>query len=164
MPLPTMQQQDPTSDIVRTIMTSYSMGETYTSGHSGGSAADSDDWPIAVHNMPDAPDNMIAVFDTAPVRQGRLMWGKVLFNPGFQIRVRSNDYQWGWQQANNLMRALSESVLPPPDGNPISLNSRAYHVQTVRIVSGPLAMGKEEKVSKRYLFSINGTLTVDRKF
>ena len=59
-------------------------------------------WPLYVSSMPDMKKDCGAIYDTAGVGDGRLMIGNVVEHQGIQIKVRSVDYQDGWEKINEI--------------------------------------------------------------
>jgi len=155
---PTGKIVDPVSMIIRDILISNSIG--VAAATTGGTSGSSSDWPIFIINTPDTPDNILTIFDTAGTKHGRLMFGgKTLMNPGIQVQVRSNSYLFGWQKSNAVLASLSEEVL----NETVVIGGNTYKVAAISITSGPLPLGKQPPESKRYLFTVNGTVSLIKR-
>lgn len=123
---------------------------------------DSDDWPIYIAREPNAPDSVITIYNTAGVKEGRVMiGGEIQEHHGIQIRLRDNDHQNGFIKARELAVALDESVAL----NSVSLDdivgtgTSVYKVYAISRTSGPLAAGREPS-SERNIFTINATVAL----
>lgn len=115
------------------------------------------EWPITVGQMPDKPDELIAIFDTSGQLDGRTHAdGVVHSHPGIQIRVRSNLYPTGYAKANQLRIALQQIL-----GDVVQIESSSYTVLVGSKIGDILSLGKSEEVNKRDLFSINAQLAID---
>lgn len=135
--------------------TAEAIGGLIQLGSVGSDPASGDPWPIYSTNMPDTPDNCMTVFTTEGVRQGRYMiTGAYHYRSGFQVLVRSSTYTPGLDKIKEVIEYL-ETVYQEP----VTILSDTYTVHSVSITSGPLPLGKSVEDSKRYLFSMNGTLT-----
>ena len=122
---------------------------------------------LAAKRMNRIHSNVVVVKDTFGIQQGRLHNdGSEVYRPGIQILVRSNDYDIGWEKSQKIAVYLDESVLR----STAVLGSTSYFVDAWSRASGPIALGKESEgrrletsagTSKRYLFTLNGTLSLD---
>jgi len=120
------------------------------------------DYPIGVFvsNEPSAPDDTVTIFDTAGIDDGRVMIdGELQAHYGVQLRIRSFDHPTGWLRSQNLRTLLSESlnqaIVTFSDGSQFILWCSS-HIGTV------LALGTESPTSKRYLFTLNCTLSISQ--
>ena len=113
------------------------------------------DWPIFVGHMPDTPDIIICVYDTAGVKDGRLMTGKTIRHHGWQIRVRTTEYDTGFVKmemlADYLDTVLRETVV---------IDGITYVIQVVVQTSGPVSIGQEPDAKRRENFTLNGIMTL----
>lgn len=115
-------------------------------------------WPIYASSEPGAPDDVVTVYDTAGVEDGRAMTDGELFRHfGFQVRVRSIDHPSGWSKASEVQDLLARStydlVVTMPDDT-------RYLVHCVSHIGEVIALGKEVPSSKRNLFTVNATVTL----
>ena len=155
----------PTSKVVRQILIDGSLGQS--GGSVSGTTGSSSDWPIFASNTPDLPDNVVVVKDTSGIQQGRItVDGSEVYRPGIQILVRCNDYDIGWEKIQRIAIYLDESVLRTT----VTVGSTSHFVDAWSRASGPISIGKESEgrrletsagTSKRYLFTLNGTLSLD---
>jgi hypothetical protein len=149
--------RDPISKILGEVLKDNSIGVTPTTGISGGTGGNLGDWPIYIANAPNAPDNILTVFDTEGVKQGRIMLGGMTVkHPGFQVQIRCNDYLIGWDKANAVMVSLSEKV----ENKTVVIIGNTYIIYAISITSGPISLGKNVTESKRYIFTVNGTVSL----
>jgi len=113
-------------------------------------------WPVFVGHMPDDPDDVICVYDTAPVMDGRLQeTGETVKHLGFQVRVRSFSYRAAYAKITTIDARLDDIRR---EG--IVINGESYIIAAVTKTSGPLAMGQEPDGKRRENFTLNGTMTV----
>ena len=148
---------DTTAEIVGDLLIANSIGVIPTVGIAGGTDGTSSDWPIYSVNTPDDPDNIIVVRDTIGVKQGRLMPSGInLVRPGFQALIRSLNYKHGNTKANAIAISLAEDVANAT----VTIGAVTYTVHAVSITSGPISLGKSLEDSKRYLFAVNGTVSI----
>jgi hypothetical protein len=108
-------------------------------GGFGGSA----DWSIFVGREPLTPVDVVTVYDTggqAPTLKG----GPQLRYPTIQARVRSSDYNAGWNRADLVMRALFEVTSETTNGGV----NVAWNATT-----DILYIGRDDK--DRALFTVN---------
>jgi len=119
-------------------------------------------WPIYISHTPDGndiEDNALTIFDTASVKDGRLMTGSNILHQGVQVLVRANNYTLGWQRSK-LLFDLFESVLR----NQVLLDACIYTIQSINITSPILPIGiAEDDTKRRDLFSINILLTINEE-
>ena len=112
-------------------------------------------WPIFVSHLPETPDNAICVYDTAGVKDGRLMSGETIKHPGFQVRVRATGYANGFAQIEQIAIYLDtlhqEAVVVDGD---------SYRIVAVTQTSGPVSIGQEPDGKRREGLTLNGTITV----
>jgi hypothetical protein len=113
-------------------------------------------WQVKVGNEPDAPDNVVTVFDTGGVREDRSMAGAELVHPTVQVRVRAADYATGWrkgravEEALALVRNTAVTVGTPPE----SVVLKAAH-RYIPLVS----IGQDPNQNRRQVFVTNFKLT-----
>ena len=120
-------------------------------------------WPIFVTGIPDSPDSIITITDTLGTSDGRLQpTGEATEHPGFQVAIRDANHQDGWEKANAIRVALSETILL----NTVSITDNVgtgtstYTVHAVSKIGGVIVLGKELPTSKRHLFTINATVAL----
>ena len=113
-------------------------------------------WPIFVSHMPDTPDNVMCVYDTAGIKDGRLMrTGRTIKHHGWQVRVRAIEYDDGFVKivmvADWLDTVLRETIV---------ISGITYVIQSITQTSGPFAIGQEPEAKRREAFTLNGTMTL----
>jgi len=115
-----------------------------------------DSWPLYISSLPDGLINNIgAIFDTSPIKHGKLMRGDFIQHPGIQLRIRSVDFALGWSKINEITTAMDIVH------NEIqTLNTTDYLIQNITKRSGPVFMGTEPGTKRRYMFSVNWTIAV----
>lgn len=157
---PTGRLRNPVSQIVGEILKTNSIATAPTANISGGTDGTTGDWPVYIANAPNVPDNILTIFDTEGVKDGRIMiGGMTVKHPGIQIQIRSYDYLVGWDKANAVMVSLSEKV----HNMKVILSGSTYMVYALSITSGPISLGKEVSDSKRYLFTVNATVSLIKR-
>ena len=111
-------------------------------------------WPGFVGNMASTPDNVVCVYDTAGIREGRIQaTGETLAKAGWQVGVRATDYRTGAA----YMAAIQEAL----DGllrKAVAIDGSAYTVQAVKQTGTVIPLGREFD-GTRILFTLNGTIT-----
>ena len=123
-------------------------------------------WPVYVGSMPDgkegtAPinasgieDNAIAVYNTAGLLDGREAAGRTVEHPGWQVKVRSLDYEAGYAKIKAIAEMFDTIKMTyVVDGSQVTL----IHA----ITRGPvLTLGAVPGNRRRDAFSVNGTVTI----
>ena len=148
--MPTSYLPEAFGVIIRDLLINRSLGEVYNTPGT---------WPVFVANTPDSPDNCLTVFETTGVQNGREMIGGAYFEQkGLQILVRSNTYPVGDSKARDIAKDFTETLSPytlfQADSN------EYYRIHNISKSSGPIPAGRETEASKRYLFTINFTVTL----
>ena len=115
-------------------------------------------WPVTAGAEPDGPDNVITVYDTAGVKQGRQQIdGLVVLAYGLQLRVRSNDAQVAWKKIEDIGIGLDEDIqltsttVTDPEG--YGTATQTYTVYNISRASGPFPLS--DTSSDRKLFTLN---------
>lgn len=112
------------------------------------------DWPLFTSFMPDSLNDASAVYDTTPVKDGRLMVGTVIQHYGLQIKLKAQDYNTGWAKLNNLASSL-DSVLRYTQ----TVSGNDYLIQN--ITRNPVAyLGMDTEGKRRHVFTVNLLMTV----
>lgn len=122
-----------------------------------------DVWPVYRVTMPgppEAPRNLIAVYDTTPINEGMAEGLGVLVHPGFTVLVRSYNYDDGWNKVNEIKAkfdaVLREIVIVPPNEHHDEI---AFEIVSVVVTSGPIALGPDTE-NKLQMFSLNAVGTI----
>jgi len=127
------------------------------------------DWASYVGSLPDnanpasnaarISDNIVAVMDTTPVKDGRLMSGVNILHYGLQVLVRAVKRSDGYQKCEAIAAAL-EAV----DGATQVVGRYTYTFHNISQVTGTVSLGQEEESTKRReLFSINFLATIQEE-
>lgn len=116
-------------------------------------------WPVFYGVMPTDPDNVLTVYDTLGIKDGRLQEsGEVVIHPGIQIRIRNNTYNLGWRKGYDITNAFdtvrNENVVLGT-----GVNQRTYKIHAIKRPSGVLPLG-QELGKTRLLFTVNCTITI----
>jgi len=115
-------------------------------------------WPLYISHLPDGDgveDDCGAVYDTTGIIQDRLMTGETLQRYGIQLRVRSADYEIGWQKISSIFEAM--------DGisrTSIMMDEIEYMIQNMSKTSSIIPLGLEEGTKRRYHFTANFLMTI----
>jgi|WetSurMetagenome_2_1015567.scaffolds.fasta_scaffold586091_2 hypothetical protein len=140
------------ADVVRWLMIDLSLG-TDPAG-----TGTSDSWPIHASSEPDYPDNLITIYDTAGVQQGRIQnTGETVEHRGIMVQVRGTDHATAWGKMDAIKVALDESV----HNSLVIVDSSQYTVYAVTKQSGPLSLGREQNTN-RFLFTLNAIVALQQ--
>jgi autotransporter adhesin len=119
------------------------------------SSSQSEDWWVTVGAKTTQPAEAVAVYDTAGVKDGRLMeTGEEIVHPGVQVLVRSGGYTRGWRKVVAIQNALSLAL-----NNEVVVGLEAVTLVAFSLTSPPSHVGQEQD-QPRQLFTMNGTLTL----
>lgn len=112
--------------------------------------------PCFVGAEPDAPDECYTVYDTAPNPQYRTQDDGVMhFIWGYQVRVRASTYNAGWQMASAVADLLTRQI----KYTDAAVDGVHYNVVACT-VKGFQFIGRDGAKSRRFLFTVNGTIAV----
>lgn len=121
------------------------------------SSAVADDWSAYVSHTPEKPDNCVSLYDTTPLKDGRMRDNTIVHHFSVMVQVRSRVRAAGWSK----MQAVA-GTLDNVNRNVVVCNGTSYRLQTVTRVSGPTDLGEEEESSKkRRLFTLNVIFPVE---
>lgn len=110
------------------------------------------DWPIHLSALPPEDNRAIAVYDTEPVKEGRIISsGEGIRRWGCQIVTRAgkNEYSLGWSRMMQIVDAL-EAV----GAKSVAFDDGTYIIKEVDVESGPMFFGREPE-NERPKFSTN---------
>lgn len=118
----------------------------------------SSDWQAFSGLMPDNPtfntDNVVAVYDTTPITQGRdHTSGETLLHWGIQVLLRSaasNDAA-GQTKIMDIATTFDETIL----NTTVTIDSNTYTLFAITRISGPFTLGGTSDASRRRKFSLN---------
>ena len=115
-------------------------------------------WPLYVSNLPEG--NMVernagVVFDTSPIKDGRLMTGTVVEHPSITFHIRSTTQDLGWDKINQVALALDaiRKTL-------ITVGSNSYEVRNVTRLGGINSLGQLPGTTREYLYTLNLILSL----
>lgn len=115
------------------------------------------DWPCYATREPNMPDNCVSTFDTVGRDGGRIMQsGELLYNYGFQVRVRAVSLTVGWLKMDAIRKALAESV----SLTTVAVGADRYLIHCVCNIGPALPLGTDSPKTNRRLFTTNALLTV----
>lgn len=108
-------------------------------------------WPLYISNMPDSPDNIGAIYNTTPTKDGRSMeGGGVMQHYGVQIGIRCTTEETGWDKCNVIAGQLAAI-----HNNETILNGDTYTIHNVTIIGGINSLGQEAGTKRRRIFTMN---------
>lgn len=116
-----------------------------------------DVWPVFFSGLPDSPnvpDNAICVYDRPGKTQGRNQrTGQVVRFPGFQVKVRSNQYDDAQTKMDTIVTLFDTTLRQTVTNNTESVTIQA-------ITAGqPIAIGKSPGNRPRDAITLNGILS-----
>jgi hypothetical protein len=116
-------------------------------------------WPVKAGLVPDSPDDIITTYGTSGLVKGRSMPdGEYQDYPGWQIAVRGTDHETAGNKIDSIKIALDEEVA----SNVVHVGPNRYIIQNVSRSGTPMYAGKEPN-TRRFLFTLNGTMTIRMK-
>jgi hypothetical protein len=133
------------SDVLASLLVALGVG----SAHDAGAA-----WPVRCEEEVADPEDVITVFDTAGIDDGRTAHGDRVERHGVQARVRSGDFAAGSAKANAIAIAM--------DGvhwREVPHLGEVYLVHTITRTGPPLRLGKERDSSRR-LWTVNALISL----
>lgn len=109
-------------------------------------------WPLFLGSEPDAGvDDVGTVFDTSGIKDGRLMEdGTIIHHYGIQVRVRSRDYEDGWDKLKQACDQLAAAY---------NVTVGTWTVHNVSIQGSPMSIGVDG-TKRRRLFVANFLVTL----
>lgn len=125
----------------------------------GTEKSENTDWPIVPNYEPNAPDNVITIYDTeGRLRARRQIDGQQMTQHGIQVRVRGNQPTTLYVKANDITTALDSSI----NTYTVTLDSSTYCVQSIGRIGDIVHVGKDEE-SKNTIVTINALMLVKQK-
>lgn len=115
-------------------------------------------WPLFVSSMPDGEmieQDCAAIYDTAGLKDGRLMSGTNILHYGLQIRIRAASYNDGWAKAESVLSAM-EAIA----NEEITIDAVDYVINNVTQTSTITALGAEPGTKRRELLTVNFLATL----
>lgn len=121
------------------------------------------DWPVFVSQMPNEPDEVVVVKDTAGKLGGKLQTsGSTIVYFGVAVRVRGVEYQGTWNKANDLFNRLSvvrQATVAMP--KMVGVPATNYKIHCVGHASGIAHLGTDAKQRNDFIFDSRVTLTME---
>ena len=121
--------------------------------------SESGNWPLYVGLLPDGSDvdhDVAACLDTESIKDGRIFEdGENIFHEGFQIIIRAEEYNTGYQKAKEVT-----SILEVIFRDEIVISGTTYRIDNVTQTTGVVVLGQEEGSKRRELFSVNFLVTL----
>lgn len=122
-------------------------------GHAASSS--SSQWFGTYRSMNDTPDDTIAVADSPPLLDGRLMrTGEQVEFHGIQIKARSADYDAVYTKLKSIRTALNGLV-----NDTVTVDGNQYRIHAFTVTVDVTYLGQEEK-KKREMFVLNGLVSI----
>jgi len=117
----------------------------------------SSDWPLFINALPDKStikDSAGAIYDTSGTLDGRVLsTGEVVEHYGLQVKIRSRDYQTGWQKIRDIAASFStvQNIV-------VNIGDDDYRVWNISRTSPVVNLGIDER--KRFQFTVNFLTTM----
>lgn len=109
-------------------------------------------WPIYAFSEPDAPDDVVTLYDTTGRAHGKTHYdGESQLHHGIQVRVRAARPDKGYTKAKAIATALDQQI----DGTEVTVDRVDYRIHAAHVVGDVLFIGKEIPESKRSIFVLN---------
>ena len=112
-------------------------------------------WPCFHSQMPDDPDDAVAVYNTEGRVQGRTHYDKITtVKYGIQVAVRTNNHEAGYLKMEYIKHELEEV-----ERRSVTIDDSTYKVQAVHLTSPILDLGKEQE-SSRHRYTLNAIASI----
>lgn len=144
--------ETPIADIIRDLLIHFGCGSSpeFTPG-------DTSPWPVYVSQEPDTPDNVVTVYDTSGITEGRIHNdGVVPEQMGILVRVRSVDYVTGWAQMNKIVETADEKIYR----NRVLVKGILYLVHSMTRRGAINSLGRFQQAGDREALTANFTVTL----
>lgn len=138
------------AEIIRHLLADLSLGTLTGSS-----------WPIVIAIAQNLPDAQIILYDTAGMKDGRLMrTGEIIAHPGVQIRVRGPIYPEAWGKAKAISDKLSEVGRVSVAVN----TSQAYTIVSITQTGDIQPIGLVQEGDRtNHNFTVNITVTIEKE-
>ncbi len=115
-------------------------------------------WQVFINSEPSSPDNVLTVYDTSGLGQGRIQWtGEAKEMYGFQVRIRAAKATDAWLKSSQVKAAL-EDIL----NQALAISPNTYLVKSIASIGNVINIGKEPNAPGRSLFTVNALLVVNQ--
>ena len=139
------------ADVVRWLLIQLGLGTN---------PEDEKNWPVEVSNEPDKPDNLITVYDTAGITDGRVQrTGETAEHRGVMFQIRGTSQPVAWGKAEEIKTVIDESVVNSTVIIGAGTAGKEYVVFSITRHSGPVSLGREPGTN-RFLFTINAVVAL----
>jgi hypothetical protein len=115
------------------------------------------DWPVFISSLPEFAKPLAVVYDTAPIKDGRLSNGENIFHYGIQLRIRCMTHQEGWDK---LQTVCAEMEVQQTE---VELDGVIYIINNVSQSSSVLPLGTGGDAKRRYEFTVNFMVSLTKK-
>jgi hypothetical protein len=108
--------------------------------------------------MPDGEtieQDSAVIYDTAGLKDGRLMSGANILHHGLQVRIRAASYEDGWAKAESVLSVMEAIV-----NEEITIDAVDYIINNVSQTSTIAALGAEPGTKRRELLTVNFLATL----
>jgi len=118
-------------------------------------------WPVIENFQPDAPDNVIIVYDTSGLAGSKgMISGARSEKPGFEILVRAMERSDARQKISSISTWLSKSLKRTEVE--VGEEGDEYRIESVTLVGTIAFVGVEPDGKRRSLFSLNGRVSISQ--
>lgn len=112
-------------------------------------------WPITVGFMPDKGNEALTTYDNGGKLEGKIQrTGKSILKPGIQVKVRSIDYEGGWDKAQDVFGLFDSTK-----NFQLTFNTHLWMIQAVHNTTPIMSLGQEDN-TRRHRFTINAIMTL----
>lgn len=127
-----------------------------------GGIATAANWPVFYGSLPATPDNVIVVYDTTPIQEGKSKrTGVEDQHEGIQIRVRG--------KTNSIARNMAMQIqnhLTALDREEVSVTAEDSSVHdflflNYTVVTGPTFLSIDDEQNNRKSYVLNGIVTIE---
>lgn len=141
------------AEIVAKLLTAQNL---VTEPPAPGSQASS--WPVYYSAEPQAPDNLVVIYDTQGRSAGRVMQGERQGFYGLQVMVRATSHAVGWEKIDAIRKAMDEDMYDES----VTIDSNVYVIHSFDTSGDIMALGKEQN-GKRSLFTVNFLTSIRKR-
>ena len=115
-------------------------------------------WPLYVSHLPDGNNvrtDAGCVYDTSGINDLRQMNGFVPQHFGVQLRIRSRDYEDGWNKIEDVAIDLDQV-----NNVSIIVDTEEYEMQNISRIGTIAILGTEPGTKRRFGFTANFIMTI----
>jgi hypothetical protein len=115
-------------------------------------------WPVYSPGVPNSPENLISVKNTAGTDDGRVMEGEVQTHFGVQVMVRGVDDPTAWDKANAIREAVQYVDLQV-----VTVGAAEYLLRCYAKIGNVIDAGRESPTSRRPVFTLNLVVSLETR-